>query len=398
MTGVHILSPLSASAPLPVPAGEALSAALAVEVVDDLAGLERLAAEWEALEAASGPGVLFQTHAQIVIWARHFTGGDSGTRLHVVVVRDAGRARLIVPLGISRRAGLRIGRIAGDPVAQYAEVLVDPAADLPACFAAALSSLRRSHIDLLLLDGVRDDSRLYALAAGRARSVWNRRVAPYADLRSAPTHDAFLRARGKNLARGIRQRRNQAEHAGRVEFEILEGGAAAGAAMDRALEMKRDWLVQRGAMSSAFLSDRTRKALRDLAEHCPTAIVMLMMLEGEAVALRFGFEFLGTYVAYLSTYSARVAGFSPGKLLMDFGFSQERRRGASIVDMLPPDGEHKHDWCAGQVGVADYPLPLNARGAVLATVDHAFQAARRWVWDQLPPTFRSALAARMLKI
>ena len=371
---------------------------LTVEVISDLAGLEAAADDWHALEATTGPNAVFQSFSHTLIWARHFLEGGFSRKLHIVVVREDGEARLILPLGVLKYPALKLGKIAGDPVAQYSEVLADPDANLAACFKAALASLRKDGIDLLEFDGVRDDSLLRLAAAGRMGPRLNERTAPFADLTAAPDHDRFVRGLGKNLGRSLRQRRNQADKAGSVNFEVIEGGTAAGAALTQAMEMKRDWLADRGSISGAFVSDITKKVLAELAAHSPNALVLLMMFEGETAALRLGFEYLGTYFAYLTVYSAKLAKFSPGKLLLDFTFMTERSRGATIVDMLPPDSEHKRPWCNKEVGVADYALALSVKGAFYTFAQQHFEATARWVWNHLPSNMRSAVATRLLKL
>ena len=371
---------------------------LTVEVISTLAGLEAAADDWHALEATTGSNAVFQSFSHTVIWARHFLDAAPSHKLHVVVVRERGEAKLILPLGILKRAGMTLGKIAGAPVAQYSEILADPEADLKACFKTALRSLRKDGIDLLELDGVRDDSLLMLAATDRAGPRLRDRVALFADLTVAPDHDKFVRGLGKNHVRGIRQRRNQAEKAGTLSFEIIEGGPAAGAAMAQAMEMKRDWLVDRGAVSSAFLNDTTKRVLKDLATHSPNAIIMLMMFEGETAALRLGFEYLGTYFAYLSTYSGKLAKFSPGKLLFDFTFMAARERGTRTVDLLPPDGEHKRAWSNGEVGVADYALALSVKGAFYSFARQCTESSARWIWNHLPGPLRAFVATRLLKL
>jgi CelD/BcsL family acetyltransferase involved in cellulose biosynthesis len=371
---------------------------LSVEVIADLAGLEAAADDWHALEATTGPNAVFQSFSHTLIWARHFLEGGASRKLHVVVVREAGEAKLILPLGIHQYPALRLGKIAGDPVAQYSEILADPEADLAACFKAALKSLREDGIDLLELDGVRDDSLLLRAALDRVGPRLHDRIAQYSDLTVAPDHDKFVRGLSMNHFRSIRQRRAQADKAGSVNFEIIEGGPGAGAAMAQAMDMKRDWLVERGAISSAFLNDTTKRVLKELATHSPNAIVMLMMFEGETAALRFGFEYLGEYFAYLSAYSSKLAKFSPGKLLLDFTFMTERDRGTKVIDMLPPAGEHKKIWCNRDVGVADYALALSMKGAFYTFVQQHFESTMRWTWNHLPGRLRSFIATKLLKL
>ena len=104
-----------------------------VEVDPDAAGLDALAPDWLALEAlspqrgvpelptdaASGRAISF-----LEAKARPACTSPSCAR--------GGRAVLILPLVISGLPPFRVARIAGDPMAQYSEILVDPALRRPA--------------------------------------------------------------------------------------------------------------------------------------------------------------------------------------------------------------------------------------------------------------------------
>src|SRR5690606_36424933 len=162
LTPMQLVADLPSGSLLPagVPpraAGPELVPGLSAEVISDAAGLAAIAAEWRALQALSGASAVFQSFAQVSAWARHFAGEKSGLALHVVVVREAGRAVLILPLAVSGVPLLRIARIAGDPVAQYSDAIAHPGCT-PAAFEAALATLRQAGVDALILRGLRDDS------------------------------------------------------------------------------------------------------------------------------------------------------------------------------------------------------------------------------------------------
>lgn len=382
--------------------GEAISPkeeALAVEVVSSVAGLRALEGDWVRLEALCGAAIVFQSFSHIQIWARHFLG-SSTQRLHIAVVRESGRAVLILPLVISGRAPLRIARIAGDPIAQYADLLLDPDTDEDAAFGAALKSLVAAGADAIVLRRVREDSHLVRLAAGHLRPPTNPTVAPFADLSSCADYDAFLRTRSKNMRRSLRNRQHHLDKAGDVAFELLTGEAAREALAD-AIDLKRKWLIQRGAISSAFLETATRDCLLDFAADATGsgAMVMRLTVRGEPAAIRFGFEYQGTHFAYLSAFDENFADLSPGKMLMSFYLAQFRARGIDCVDMLPPLGRHKTDWCSSETRVADYTLPLTRVGRAYAGLfQERLRPGLRRTWYAIPDGVRSLAAALFVTI
>jgi CelD/BcsL family acetyltransferase involved in cellulose biosynthesis len=375
---------------------------MSVEVVSTAAALDALGPDWLRLQELAGAPSVFQAFAQIRTWARHFiAGGRGGPRLHVAVVRESGRVILILPLVISGRAPLRIARMAGDPIGQYADLLADPACDGDQAFDAALRSVVRAGADAIVLRRVRSDSLIVRLAAERLRPGTGHHAAPYADLTPHASYDDYLQSLSKNMRKGLRNRRHHLEKAGNVRFELLEGGAEARQAVAEALGLKRRWMIQRGAVSTAFLDPATKQCLLDLAEDSAGAgaVVMRLMVGSEPAAIRLGFEYLGTYFAYMSAYDEAFAHLAPGKMLMDFYISRFKDRGVGRVDMLPPVDRHKTDWCRLQTEVADYNLPLTRTGRAYAELyQERFRPALRQAWSNLPDGVRSLAAALLVHI
>ncbi len=371
-----------------------------VDVISSLEALDAIAGDWAVLESASEPSAIFQSFAHVRIWARHFIGKERATHLHVAVVREAGRPVLVLPLAISGSRLLRIADVAGDPVAQYADVLADPARVSRGAFEAALASVRAAGADAIVLRGVRDDSELLRLAGPSLRPATARTVAPFADLSGFADFTAYRESLSKKVRRALRHRRNHLENGGNFSFEMLGGGTEARAIVADALDMKRKWLVQRGNISSAFLDPATKACLLDLADsHESSATVARLVVGGETAAIRFGFEYRGTHFAYMSAYDPRFADVSPGKLLMEHCISGFWTRGIGRLDMLPPEGRHKRDWCRQEVGSADYTLPLTGAGRAYAEIYlERVRPGMKRLFERMPKPMRSLAAALFVNI
>jgi len=370
-----------------------------VELIETPAALDAVGAEWLALEQVSHHAAVFQSFPLLRIWARHFCAARGNGRLHVEIVRKDGRPILILPLYVSGLPFMRVARIAGDPITQFSEILVDQNADTAAAFEVALRAAEAAGIDAIILRRVRDDSSLLALAAARFRPPLNRSEAPFVDLSPFADFGVFLASLSKKMRQGLRNRRNHLAKAGDFRFEILRG-ADARAAIAHALDLKRKWLVQRGALSSAFVDPATKACLLDLAESASAgAVVARLVVRGETAAIRFGIEYRGTHFAYMSAYDASFGDLSPGKLLMEFCISGFRERRFERVDMLPPAGRHKSDWCPEATGVADYTLPLTSVGRLYAEVfQEKVRPAMKRTWARTPEAVRSLVAALFVKL
>jgi CelD/BcsL family acetyltransferase involved in cellulose biosynthesis len=373
---------------------------LEVQVVDHPSALALVAAEWRTLEALSPASAVFQSFAHIELWARHFIDASHGNALHVAVVRQEGRPLLILPCAVSGSSMLRIARIAGDPVAQFSDILIDPARASRAAFDAALLSLKDIGVDALLARRVRDDSHFLRLAAPRLRPATARTVAPYADLSAFADFAAYRRSLSKGMRQSLRNRRHHLEKLGDFRFEIWAGGVEARAAVADAVDLKRKWLVQRGNLSSAFVDPATKACLLDLAESTESgAVVARLVIGGEAAAIRFGFEHCGTHFAYMSAYDARFAGVSPGKLLMEHVVSGFHERRLSRLDMLPPAGRHKSEWCRLETGAADYTLPLSRAGRAYAEIyQERLRPALKRGFELMPAPLRSLATALLIRL
>lgn len=368
--------------------------AVQLDFVRDLDGLLAIAAEWRALEDQAA--AVFQSYDHTLIWARSYLTAESGAHLLVALVRVDGLLRLIVPLYVESHLGTRIARITGRPIAQYSDVLALSDADAVLHLPQVIEALRAEGVDTLNLDGVRVNSPLHKLAQGWQAAPRNERIAPYADLDRFADHASFVRSRSKTFTKKMRARRRQLEEVGEVRLEVVEGGAAARKAMGEAVNLKREWLSHRGAMSSAFLDPLSHGCLLDLAENAPGAMVLMMLLNGTIVAIRLGFSYHGTFFSYLSAYDEKLAPYSPGQLLMDFTLSVLRRRNVSRIDLLPPGSDNKAIWCEEAVPVADYTLPLSWRGRLHAALYNRIRGTLRGAYYALPAWLRRSLAERLL--
>jgi len=371
-----------------------------VEVIAHPAALQLIAHDWHALEALSPAAAVFQSFAHVDLWAKHFIDAAHGNALHVAVVREQGRPVLILPCSVSGPAMLRVARIAGDPIAQFSEILADPVGASRAALDAALLSLKKVGVDALVARRVRDDSHFLRLAAPHLRPATSRCVAPYADLAAFADFDAYQKSLSKKVRQALRHRRNHLEKRGDFRFEILTAGAEARAAVTDAVDLKRKWLVQRGSLSSAFVDPATKACLLDLAESPESgAVVARLSIGGEAAAIRYGFEHGGTHFAYMSAYDARFADVSPGKLLMEHVISGSLARGFSRLDMLPPAGRHKSEWCALETGAADYTLPLTPSGRAYAEIyQERVRPALKRGFQLLPASLRTLATALFIRL
>jgi CelD/BcsL family acetyltransferase involved in cellulose biosynthesis len=84
---------------------------------------------------------------------------------------------------------------------------------------------------------------------------------------------------------------------------------------------------------------------------------------------------------------------------MNFVLTGFKERALSRLDMLPPDGRHKKEWCPLEMPVADYSLPLTAAGRAYAQLyQERMRPGLKWTWEHMPASLRSLIALLIVRL
>jgi CelD/BcsL family acetyltransferase involved in cellulose biosynthesis len=311
--------------------------ATSVGVIDDIAGLEALAPEWDAL-AAQAP-LPTARHAWAAAAATAF--GD-GRELHVVVVRRRGRLVAVAPLIGGAEHADPLTPLGVDELDEPTDLLH---ADGPALGALA-DALARERLCVTLSRLPTDAPTQIAMReAYRLRgvvTVTGGRGCPTLDLAGAELPSSRMGAR---LRADVRRAGRRAERRGTVAAEMLE--AAPGeveALMAEALCVEaRSW---KGREGSALLHDVARAAFfRDWAHRAAadgTLRLCFLRIDGEPVAMQIAAEHARALWLLKIGYDEAYAHCSPGMLLMKEAVDMAARRGLTAYEML--GGEER--WIA----------------------------------------------------
>jgi CelD/BcsL family acetyltransferase involved in cellulose biosynthesis len=361
--------------------------------------------------AGQAPGaIVFQTESFLRVWARAYVGRGDGDDLTTVMVYRGETLAGIVPVEITSRGLVTTARLAGAPVGQYDDVLIDPAADPADVVEAALAALRRDRgVDLLLLTRVRSDG---ALARGCRRFVelGPPEEAPYADLGEAGA-DAFMASLKGRVRRQQSKRKRQLAELGMCEYAQAAGPEEAAQWMREALALKREWLRRSGRLSQAFMDRQTADHLIAAAREGaggPIApvepgrsrlVMSRLTVAGRTAALEVGFLCRDAYHFYLGTFAPEFAPYGAGNVLTENVVRACAEGGMRRYDMLAPDSRNKREWANGSVAVKDMVLPLSAPGRLYALVVHrTLRPALRRAFYALPENLRARIAGRLLAV
>ncbi|MFH6784383.1 MULTISPECIES: GNAT family N-acetyltransferase [Methylobacterium] len=343
-------------------AAEAMPAVgLIAEIFSTLAAAE---GPWRALEAM--PGVLM-TPYQRFDWVSAFaTALPGGARPCPVLLRDAdGRPRALLPLAVTREAGIRVARVIGGKHANYhMPVFAGPeAAALPeAAYREALAQAgRRAGIDVIHLV---DQPRL-----------WNGVVNPLARGPASPSDgyglaleadpDAVLkRVLSGDARRKLRQKEKWlvAAH-GPVEHHVAADAAGGEAILAAYLAQKAERFAQLG-IADPFADPGARRFLADAHRAGALELHALRTEGGRVLATFVGAVDARRFSGMLTSFDPdpALARFSPGDLLLQSLIRDQSLRGRTALDLGVGEARYKASVCDQSIGLVDTVLPVSLRG------------------------------------
>jgi len=325
---------------------------LVVETVTDVARLSALGPEWEDLGAGTSLEHPFLTHDWVETWWEAF---GAGRRLHVLVVRDAGRAIAIAPLmrGRVRFCGLPLQSLEsiGNDHTPRGGFLVAP--DRPDAFDALWEALSRPgrDFDLLLLRQLPGESpTLQAMLRHAARSGWlegrwRSAESPHLNPGGAP-FKAYLDSLSPKLRAYLRNKERRAQKLGDVVVETVTEEPDLDAALADGLRIegsgwkgKAGSAIQNGAETRRFYTLLARRAARR-----DWLRLNFLRIGARRVAFDFTLRYGRRHFLLKSGYDAEYAQVSPSSLLVRTVLERAFDRGDEEFDFLGGSDAWKTAW------------------------------------------------------
>jgi len=279
------------------------------EIVTGRAGFDALETEWNDLFWRAGHSAqVFQTFNWNWHWCNHYfaaSAGELAPSLAIVTGRRNGRLVMIWPLVSERVAGLSHLAWMGDPVSQYGDVLIEPEA-IPFLGDAWVFITRELKPDLVRLRKVRDDAAIAALLNDLNAISSERHDAPYLDLASAPDFATFERRYSPRSRRNRRRLFRRLQELGPATFERCREGPRARELAVEAIDLKREWLKERGLVSPALADPRFASFFADVAQETvrPTGCeVSALTSGGESAAIEITLRCLDRIIMHVRLQS-----------------------------------------------------------------------------------------------
>jgi CelD/BcsL family acetyltransferase involved in cellulose biosynthesis len=347
------------------------SGAIEIAVVEDQAGISRLATVWRALEAATPAPTFFQSFD----WCRlvldlEASRAAPGSRPLILVASEAGRLVGLLPLKRIRGKAASVLTGLGEPFQQYTDLVLAPGADAGSVLAAMLAApaIQRA-ADAIELRKVRGDSALFAALGTRVAGLTPIDAAPFVDLRPYADFADYHKTVNAKSRKNMRNQRNRLAREAPLTAASLTSGAEIGRLIRSSYEGRVEWLEREGLSSRAFRDPDFGRFVARFADRGDTGIDVLAVAlrHGDAsIAEQWGFVHKGRYYAYVASWDPAHEEASPGKLIMEEVLRAAHARGVEVADFLMPAARYKLTWAEAAVPVYDIVLPLTARGRLTA--------------------------------
>ena len=336
-----------------------------VVIVRHVDGIRSVADEWERLWRDQPRREVFQHPEWCAVWTEAYELSDA---VRVLLVRDgAGVLRAVLPLV----AAADVLGFCCAPRSEYNDIVCAPA-DVDFVrgpLVVALQSDRGNGWTRIELRDVREDAVLQHVLDERTRDALRlvRRagsVCPSAVLDDAGAEHVRSRVADKRM----RQTRRRFERLGSTEFAEVSGGEERLAAVRRLFDQH----VSRWSWSgktSQFTDERCRDLYERLAtipSLSPYVRLDELRLDGESVAVHFGWQIDGRVLYYKPSYSLNCRRHSPGKLLL-----------VGIVERALAEEAVEVDLCRGDEGYKSQFATTSRRNDTFESLHGPFESALR---------------------
>jgi CelD/BcsL family acetyltransferase involved in cellulose biosynthesis len=302
-----------------------LETSLRLEVLTGVAGIDRLAGDWQRLASA----LPARSYLHLPEWHRAFVSTlvpDPDTVCYAAVY-EAGRCRAIVPL--MRRPTV----VAGIPLTALAlpthehmshtDLVIDPefAGRLSLAWLTRQLAAQLPSFDVLELDPVLVDSGAEALIRAQRPALLLTEPSVHSDALPTTSYEALLENLSKNFKGNLRKARNKLEKCGaRARMVSATTLEELGPAFESFLAVEASgWKGQEG--TAIGLDPALRSFYQQLVQRlgaAGTCAINLLVLDDKPIAAQFAIVGGDRYFLLKIGYDESQAALAPGNLLLEW--------------------------------------------------------------------------------
>ncbi|GEM_PF-2501359 len=326
--------------------------AIQVEIITEESEFLALEYIWNSLLQRSGADSIFLTFEWLSTWWRHF---GQGNRLFVMVIKNQGLIVGLIPLMITKRQGFRQLTMIGGITSDFKDFIIADYEDRKSVIEAILNAIiTKKSWDFFQLKGLREDSPNFnPLRAVLPRfQNYRPRWYKYDDSLYIPidrSWESYLatlaRDFRKDFQRGIRLLNKEK---GDISYYHPKDQGEIDLYMDEFIkqhivhwkEVKREYSIFEHPTTVSFYKDLARQlfAKKWFNLHA-------LLVNGEAVAIGFGYEFANKYSPHMGTFKHQsLKKYFIGWLLRFYAFESAFARGLREIDLLRGHESYKLDF------------------------------------------------------
>ncbi len=297
---------------------------LELEQLEELAAIEAIAPEWEALSRTQRPWFAFQTPQWNLCWWRHLSAARPlvTDQLRVCAVRYNGELVAVAPLMLTERPAVGPWRVrmiqafGADPgVTESRGIICDPRHEVEV-YRALWEHLNRraDEWDFVKLNGLKTDGLAHATLA-RHPEIELLPAQPNFELELPSSWERFKSTAPRNLKESLRKCYNSLKREGhRPELRVIAGGSGVSEALERffSLHASRAARADTTLHANVFAAPACRAFLHDYFKQAApgSALVFQLTIGGAVVASRLGFRSEESLYLYYSGYEPEWGRFS----------------------------------------------------------------------------------------
>lgn len=334
--------------------------------IEDVRAIER---EWKALEQQSLTAMAyFQGFDWCMRWCESFAGESTGSSCGLLRIYTARRnGKLVMLLAMIEEEtsfGFRRQTVIGQPLTQYASVLVDRSAvsaEEVASFWTWITT--QADCDLIVIESLPEKSELVPAVAVSGEAEASGQAAMM-DLRGVAERASLEQGVKRSTLKRRKKRRKKLANGGVLQLEEIGGDDRRYSDMVAlAFTWKRQWLAETGRYSGVLFEDRVCKFLSRLTDG---AVALVLRRDGQPVAVEIGFIHGRHYYSYLGAFDFEMRHLSPGKVQMEEAVKWASKRGFDCYDLLGDPSTYKEHWSNSSVQLYTVVHSKSVRGFLVA--------------------------------
>lgn len=340
------------------------------EVVEDLAGLERVRKDWEELLCRHGGPLHFFQHPDFVMtWWCCFEARRE-VELRVILGRDSlGQLVFVWPLKLRRRGFVRVLESAGGLLTCFDDVVVDED-HVTSAMHGVFAFLRGSALaDAIHLRGVHEDSSL-ALVLCDVGTCIESTTSPCIDATRYGSFERYFASRSKRFRQDHKKSLRRLEDVGSLRFTQDDRSLPIDEVVGLAMSFKERWLAKRGLSGKTIMLPEGR---RFVAELCATlrqvggerrCEISTLRLDDTIVAVGIAFHYAGRRYEYFGAFDDRYESIGVGRVQVVESLRKSFDEDVACMDFLTPGTAFKERIADAAPVVAQYVVALSATGSL----------------------------------